>query len=130
MRHVLVSSALTAVFAVAITTLPIDDANAKFRQIGSNSTAALRSKCAAAGGTFGTGAGGEHWCEKGENLVDCNGKNRCIGGTPRRGGKTPVTGGPTATGTAPAHPPSMTRASWQAASPTAGLAQRTGAHHR
>ena len=99
MRPFLVFSALATTFAFVITTVPIDQANADYKRIGSYSTNGLRRACGAAGGTFGTGQNGEHYCKKGGNLIDCNGKNQCIGGSARRGG-TPVTGGPIKTGKA------------------------------
>ena len=95
MRPFFVHFAVATAFAVAI--LPIDQADAGVKRVGSYSTNGLRSACGAAGGTFATGQNGEHYCSKGGNLIDCNGKNHCIASTPRRGG-TPVTGGPTKTG--------------------------------
>lgn len=122
------SSALAAGCGLAMAAIAIDPASAKFRSIGSQSTDSLRRSCAANGGTFGTGAGGEHYCEKGGNLIDCNGKNQCIGGTPRGGRATSGTGGTAATGTK-AYLGAVTRASGQGTRPAADLAQ-PGRHHR
>jgi hypothetical protein len=127
MRPFLVPSALATAFTLAIATLPIDQANATFKPIGSYSTNALKSACGAAGGTFGTGWRGEHYCQKGGNLIDCNGKNKCIGGTPRRVG-TPVTGGPTTTGKATTYPSATARSFVQGA--PASFKPVSGRYHR
>jgi hypothetical protein len=70
--------ASAVVFAMAA-----NPAAAEYKQIGNISKSNLRTACGANGGEFQAAKSGEYWCQKGGNLVDCNNKGNCIGGTPR-----------------------------------------------
>jgi hypothetical protein len=86
------SIASAAVIVMAV--MAVDPAAAEFKQIGHVSKNGLRATCGAEGGHFEAAKSGEYWCEKGGNLVDCNSKGNCIGGTPRLSGSDGVgTGG-------------------------------------
>jgi hypothetical protein len=93
MRYTFLSSAIAVGCGLALAIIASDPARAGMRRIGSYTSTSLRGACAAAGGSFGTGQNGEHYCQKGGNLIDFNGKNNCIGGVPRSGGAASGTGG-------------------------------------
>ncbi len=130
MRYAIRSFALAAACGLAVATIAAAPASAELRRVGDQSASSLRAACAGAGGSYGSNSLGEHWCEKGGNLVDCNYKNRCIGGTPRTGGgSTSVTGG--AGGTkASAYLGPPTRVSGQGTRPVTDLSPAMARHHR
>jgi hypothetical protein len=79
--------------SAVVVALAANPAAAEFKQIGHVSKSGLRATCGAAGGEFQAAKSGEYWCQKGGNLVDCNNKGNCIGGTPRVFGSDGVGGG-------------------------------------
>ncbi len=128
MRYAILSSALAAACGLAVATIAVAPANAELKRVGSYSGASLQRACAGAGGTYGSNSVGEHWCEKGGNLIDCNYKNRCIGGTPRTGGGSTSGAGGTAGTKASAYLGPATRVS--GTRPVTDLAPGMGRHHR
>jgi hypothetical protein len=93
MRTSIVCLGLASAAVSATMAMPMNPAAAEFKQIGHISKDGLRAKCGAASGEFHAAKSGEYWCDKGNNIVDCNYKGVCIGGTPRVSGSGGVGAG-------------------------------------
>jgi hypothetical protein len=60
MRNIILSRSVAGVFVIAVAAMSLNEAAARFRPIVGVSRSTLKSRCAADGGEFGTGHGGEY----------------------------------------------------------------------